>query len=276
MRAMTIGLLLAASLHVSMAGHTPPVPVPVSVSVPVSLSVSVPVPAPLRAPGPASVIARTPQTPAATQTPPTPTPSAQTPPAQAAPSQADLPTIRLEVRVFDGGDDVTHQTKVKLYQKGQRSSDIPMTAATSPGQPTTAMVPVGFYDAQAIRERARGEAPNIHWALQWLVQRYPDEYGRHLEVINFKPGYGALQVRPAPSEAAAAKGWSGIAYAAGDATKELAKSTPSGDDLLFALPSGRYDIKVTLADKSTQWIRDIDVPADRTRLKTWSYASSSR
>ena len=25
-----------------------------------------------------------------------------------------------------------------------------------------------------------------------------------------------------------------------------------------------------LGDKSTQWLRDIDVPADRTRLKTWS------
>jgi hypothetical protein len=215
------------------------------------------------------------QTPPA-QTPPAPTtapaPSTQTAP----PAPADLPTIRLEVRVFDGGDDVTHETKVKLYQKGQRSSDIPMTPAAGTGQPVTAMVPVGFYDAQAIRERARGEAPNIHWALQWLVQRYPDEYGRHLEVINFKSGYGALQIRPAPSEAAAAKGWSGVAYAAGDATKEIAKSTASGDDLLFALPSGRYDIKVTLADKSTQWVRDVDVPADRTRLKTWSYASSSR
>jgi hypothetical protein len=245
MRAITTGLLLAAGFSISVmgaaAGQTPP---------------SAP---PAQAP-PA-------------QTPPSPTSSAQQP---APVPSAELPTIRLEVRVFDGGEDVTHQTKVKLYQKGQRSSDIPMTASSTPGQPTTAMVPVGFYDAQAIRERARGEAPNIHWALQWLVQRYPDEYGRHLEVINFKSGYGALQVRPAPSEAASAKGWSGIAYQAGDATKELAKSVSSGDDLLFALPSGRYDIKVTLADKSTQWLRDIDVPADRTRLKTWSYASSSR
>jgi hypothetical protein len=243
MRAITTGLLLAAGLNVSVVMAT---------------SAQTPPPAP-----------SSPQTPAAS--------TPQTPPPTPAPVQpADLPTIRLEVRVFDGGEDVTHQTKVKLYQKGQRLSDIPMSVSSTPGQPTTAMVPVGFYDAQAIRERGRGEAPNIHWALQWLVQRYPDEYGRHLEVINFKGGYGALQIRPAPSEAAAAKGWSGIAYAAGDTTKEIAKSGSSGDDLLFALPSGRYDIKVTLADKSTQWVRDIDVPADRTRLKTWSYATSSR
>jgi hypothetical protein len=201
---------------------------------------------------------------------PAPQPAAQAP----APPAGEQPTVRLEVRVFDGSDDVTHESHVKLYPKGQRTTDIPMTTAGA-GQPTTAMVPVGFYDAQAIRER-RGEAPSIRWAQQWLVQRYPDEYGRHLEVINYKGGYGALQVRPAPSEAAAAKGWNGVAYAAGDQSKEIGKSIASADDLLFALPSGRYDIKVQLADKSTQWLRDIDVPADRTRLKTWSAASASR
>jgi hypothetical protein len=206
------------------------------------------------------------------QTPPPQPPPAQ-PPAQSA-LAGDQPTVRLEVRVFDGSDDVTAESHVKLYPKGQRTSDIPMTPAT-PGQPVTATVPVGFYDAQAIRER-RGESPNIRWAQQWLVQRYPDEYGRHLEVINYKPGYGALQVRPAPSEAATAKGWTGVAYAPGDQSKEVGKSVSSAEDLLFALPSGRYDIKVTLADKSTQWLRDIDVPADRTRLKTWTAASSSR
>ena len=196
-------------------------------------------------------------------------------PAQPAPAQpAPAAEVKLEVRVFDGSDDVTHESKVKLYPKGQRSADIPMTAASA-GQAVSVMVPVGFYDAQAIRER-KGEAPTIRWAQQWLVQRYPDEYGRHLETINYKSGYGALQVRPAPSETAAAKGWSGIAYPAGDQTKEVGKSILSGDDLLFALPSGRYDIKVTLGDKSAQWLRDIEVPVDRTRLKTWSAATASR
>ncbi len=182
-------------------------------------------------------------------------------------------TVKLEVRVFDGTEDVTADSRVKLYPKGQRSSDIPMTPASG-NEPASATVPVGFYDAQAIREK-KGEQPSIRWAQQWLVQRYPDEYGRHLEVINYKTGFGALQVRPAPTEAASAKGWTGVAYAAGDQTKEVSKATQAGDDLLFALPSGRYDIKLTLADKSVQWIRDIDVPADRTRLKTWSAASSS-
>ena len=112
---------------------------------------------------------------------------AQAAPAPGAPAQPVPPaeqTVKLEVRVFDGSDDVTHESKVKLYPKGQRSADIPMTAAGA-GQAVSVMVPVGFYDAQAIRER-RGEAPSIRWAQQWLVQRYPDEYGRHLRARNFR------------------------------------------------------------------------------------------
>ena len=54
---------------------------------------------------------------------------------------------------------MTHESHVSFYPKGERTADIPMTTAGA-GQPTTAMVPVGFYDAQAIRER-RGEAPSI-------------------------------------------------------------------------------------------------------------------
>lgn len=183
-------------------------------------------------------------------------------------------TVRLELRVFDGGDDVTAESRVRLFTRGQRANDLPTTPG-GPGEPITATVPIGFYDAQAIRER-KGQVQDIRWAEQLLVQRYPDEYGRHLEVINFKPGFGALQIRPAPDSAAAAKGWTAVAYRAGDTAKELGKAVVGGEDLLFGLPSGSYDIKVTLGDKTTQWIRDVEVPADRTRLKTWSSAGSSR
>ena len=202
----------------------------------------------------------------------------QTPPAPPAPAVADdAGTVRLELRIFDGSDDVTGETRVRLFPRGQRTNDVATTSTA--GQAITATVPVGFYDAQAIRER-RGEVAGLRWAEQLLVQRYPDEYGRHLEVINFKPGYGALQIRPAPDAAAAAKGWTGAAYASGDSAgaggKELGKAVVAGEDLLFALPAGSYDVKLTMSDKSTQWMRDIEVPADRTRLKTWSAGSSSR
>ena len=137
----------------------------------------------------------------------------QTPPAPQPPAVAGDPaTVRLELRVFDGPEEVTGETRVRLFPRGQRTNDLPTTIA--PGQAITATVPVGFYDAQAIREK-QGEVAGLRWAEQLLVQRYPDEYGRHLEVINFKPGYGALQIRPAPDAAAAAKGWTAAAYASG-------------------------------------------------------------
>jgi hypothetical protein len=189
------------------------------------------------------------------------------------PAVADSgPPVRLELHVFDGNASVTNEVKLKLYPRGQRTSEIPV-ALTANGGGLSANVPVGYYDAQAIRER-RGQVVDLRWAEQLLVQRYPDEYGRHLEMINFKPGYGGLQIRPAPAEAVAAKGWSAVAYAAGDAAKEVGKAVPAGEDLLLALPGGRYDVKLTLGDKSTQWLRDIEVPSDRTRLKTWSSATA--
>lgn len=178
----------------------------------------------------------------------------------------EAPTVLLELRVFNGGEDVTGESRVRLFPRGQRTKDVPTTA--SAGQAITAVVPVGFYDAQAIREK-KEQVLDIRWAEQLLVQKYPDEYGRHLEVINFKVGYGALQIRPARESVAAAKGWTAVAYPAGDASREVGKGVNTGEDLLFGLPSGSYDVKITMSDKSTQWIRDMEVPSDRTRLKTW-------
>jgi hypothetical protein len=199
------------------------------------------------------------------------------PPPRAASAQPvvgdEAGTIVLELRVFDGTEEVTGETRLRLFPRGQRTNDLPMTSA--PGQAITAVVPVGFYDAQAIREK-RGQVVALRWAEQLLVQRYPDEYGRHLEVINFKPGYGALQIRPARDAVAAAKGWTAVAHPAGDPAREVGKALVTGEDLLFALPSGSYDVKLTMGDKSTQWIRDVEVPADRTRLKTWTATPSSR
>lgn len=208
------------------------------------------------------------------QQPAAPPPPAQPPAVSAQPTVGDdTPSVRLEIRVFDGGEDVTGESRVRLFPRGQRTNDLPM--AVTAGQPVSATVPVGFYDAQAIREK-KGQVAGLRWAEQLLVQRYPDEYGRHLEVINFRPGYGALQIRPARDAVAQAKGWSAVAYAAGDQTKELGKAVPSGEDLVLALPGGSYDVKLTLSDKSIQWVRDVEVPADRTRLKTWSASPSSR
>lgn len=187
-------------------------------------------------------------------------------PAAAPPSQD---SVTLQLRVFHASEDVTKETKLAVYPRGQRTGQIAMTL--SPAQAYEATVPTGFYDIQVVRER-RGQVVGIRWVEQLLVQRYPDEYGRNLHVLNFDANYGALQIRPAPDEAVTAKGWTAGAYPAGDATREVAKGHAAGEDLVIAVPAGRYDVRINLPGREASWLRDIDVPVDRTRLKTWSAA----
>jgi hypothetical protein len=82
-----------------------------------------------------------------------------------------------------------------------------------------------------------------------------------------------LQIRPAPAETTAARGWTAVAVAPGDNARELAKARTIGDDLLIVLPAGRYDIRVNLGDGTTSWLREVEIPGDRTRLKTWTAKS---
>lgn len=181
-------------------------------------------------------------------------------------------TVHLQLRVFEGSDDITREARLLVYPRGQRTGDLKMTLG--PDQAFEADVVPGFYDIQIVKER-KGQVLGIRWIEQVLVQRYPDEYGRHLQVLNLNSEFGALQIRPSPAEAAAARGWSASVHPAGDTTRELGKARPIGDDLLVVLPAGRYDIRVNLGDRTTTWIRDVDIPGDRTRLKTWSAAAAA-
>jgi hypothetical protein len=179
----------------------------------------------------------------------------------------ELNRVRLQLRVFEGSEDITADARLLLYPRGQRTGNIALTPG--PDQALEADVDTGFYDVQVIRER-RGQVLGIRWIENLLVQRYPDEYGRHLHVLNLNPDFGALQIRPTPTEVGAARGWSAVALASGEAAREVGKARPVGDDLLLVLPAGRYDVRLTLGDRSTTSFREIEIPADRTRLKTWS------
>lgn len=191
--------------------------------------------------------------------------------AQAPSASGDTAQVRLQLRVFDGTEDVTRSTRVMLYPRGQRSSSIPLTLG--PDHAYEATVPVGFYDIQAVREQ-KGQVSGIRWMEQVLVQRYPDEYGRHLQVLNFRPEYGALQIRPA-QDAPPTRGWTATAFAAGNTAKPVAQARAVGADLLVVVPAGRYDVRVALPNGQTTMLSAIDIPADRTRLRTWSPASST-
>lgn len=173
------------------------------------------------------------------------------------PLQPTVPLI-LEIRIFDGADEVSEETRITVHRTGERAS--PVAQVTPSKGQLQIQVPPGIYDVQAIRER-NGRVVSIRWAERLVVMPYPDEAGRHLEVVNFKNGYGALQVRakgPEPVREIAV-------FPAGAHDKPAAEPLPGAGYVLFVLPAGRYDIQTRMADQPT-WHTGIDVPLDRTRL----------
>ncbi len=174
--------------------------------------------------------------------------------------------IACEFRVFDGADEVTRETRVRVYVNGQKENGVPADAA--------GRVPLGpgLYDVQLIRER-NGQVTAIRWIEHLLVMRYPDEEGGHLEVANFKPQYGALELRTADAAADTAE-----AFAPGDRTHPIASSKAGNGYLLLVVPAGRYDVRVrpTGSTAPGTWLTDVDVPAERTRLRTLTAATTPR
>src|SRR5687767_5415500 len=174
--------------------------------------------------------------------------------------QAATPAaLTLEIRVFLGAEEVTGETRVTLHRAGERTAALAQAQARD--QRHLFEVAQGIYDAQVVRERD-GKVLNIRWAERLVVMPYPDEGGRHLEVVNFTSGYGALQVRtarPGPVPELAL-------YAAGDRSKATPPVADSREDyLLFVVPAGPYDIQIKTGGRPT-WHTDMEVPLDRTRL----------
>jgi hypothetical protein len=167
--------------------------------------------------------------------------------------------------VFDGVADVTRETRVRLFPAGRRGTSIKLTLG--PDRAYEADVAVGLYDVQAIRTRA-GSIAGVRWVERMLVQKYPDEYGRHLQVVNLRDGFGALQIRPDGGSNGPA-GWSAVATPPGAPETEIGKARALGPDLLLVVPAGTYDVKVLLPSAEPAWISGIDIPDARTRLKTW-------
>lgn len=177
-------------------------------------------------------------------------------------AQPSSTTLTLEIRVFAGVEEVSGETRVSIHRAGERGVALAQAQAQRPEARHVFSVPPGIYDAQVVRERD-GKVQNIRWAERLVVMPYPDEGGRHLEVVNFTNGYGALQVRsssPGASEPAI--------FTAGERTRPAASPIPSrqGDDyVLFVVPAGRYDVQVGAGARAA-WHAGVDVPLDRTRL----------
>lgn len=170
----------------------------------------------------------------------------------------ERPALTLEVRVFDGTQEVTTETRITVHRGGERVDPVVRTTARNGRIEMT--IPAGIYDVQALRER-NGRVLNIRWAQRLVVMDYPDEAGRHLEVINFTNGYGALQVRQ--------RGTAGVPdaaiYAPADHHNPAGVRAEGSDYLLFVVPGGTYDVLTHTAGRAT-WHQGIEVPLDRTRL----------
>jgi hypothetical protein len=165
-------------------------------------------------------------------------------------------SVLLEIRVFDGPEEVTGQTRVVVHAAGDRSQAV--VESPTGTAPIELRVAEGIYDAQAIQERD-GQVVNIQWANRLVVMKYPDEGGRHLEVLNFRSGFGALQIR-APDGSPPAV----TLHASGQ--RETAAGPVTGPGYaLFVVPAGIYAVTVK---REGQPIRHdgIEVPRDRTRL----------
>ncbi|HET7217871.1 MAG TPA: hypothetical protein VFJ02_07475 [Vicinamibacterales bacterium] len=165
--------------------------------------------------------------------------------------------ITLEVRVFNGTEEVTPNTRLTVHRAGERQESIPHTPSADAR--VQLKVPPGIYDVQAIHERD-GRVINIRWANRLVVMPYPDEEGHHLEVINFKNGYGALQVRAAGGAAVSL-----AIFEAGKRQKPAGVAVSGENYSLFVVPAGIYDLQVRSGAKLS-WQNGIEVPLDGTRL----------
>jgi hypothetical protein len=165
--------------------------------------------------------------------------------------------LLLELRVFAGSDEVTSHTRVFVHRAGDRGT--PFAEAGGGPARIELKVPEGIYDVQAVQERD-GQVVNIQWANRLVVMPYPDEAGRHLEVLNFRSGFGALQVRSTDGSTPDVS-----LQAPGAELKTLAAQASGAGYALFVVPAGTYDLSVKRGVRTTRHPA-IDVPKDRTRL----------
>lgn len=177
----------------------------------------------------------------------------------AAAMSAQAPVLT-EFRAFDGADEVTATTRFRVVRTGREQP--------APVQ-TEAMVPLApaIYDVQAIRTNEKGVVA-IKSVERLAVMHYPDEAGRHLQVINFQPGHGALQLRTTDGRIDM---YDVSLFPAGNRTSSTGRALSGTGYVLFVVPAGRYDVRVRHRDHrgtaDTHWLLGIDVPADGTRLK---------
>jgi hypothetical protein len=182
---------------------------------------------------------------------------AVTPTAQA----AAAPSIRTEFRVFDGAHEVTADTRLRV-----RPSSSSETGRIVEGSELMLELAPGIYDVQAVRQES-GQVVGVRWAERLVIMPYPDEGGRHLEVINFTNHFGALQLRWPDGEAPDPAGIAITVSKSGDTRPIPTRMLHGLGYLLLVMPADSYDVRVTRPGQQPIVLSNIEVPSDRTRMK---------
>jgi hypothetical protein len=180
------------------------------------------------------------------------------PPSQSAQSSAP---IRTEFRVFDGAREVSTETRLRVRLSGSSEK-----GRVVEGSELRLELPQGIYDVQAVRQES-GQVVGIRWAERLVVMPYPDEGGRHLEVINFTNSFGALQLRWPDGQAPDPAGIAVTVSKTSDARPVPARVITGLGYLLLILPADTYDVRITRTGQDAIVLSGIEVPADRTRMK---------
>ena len=169
--------------------------------------------------------------------------------------------VATEFRAFNGTEEVTSATRFRLFPAGSRTE----ADAIEWQRPLTPLVP-GMYDVQA--SRADRGVIAIKRVERLALIHYPDEGGRHLEVINFKPGFGALQLRAMRGRLV---GNQLTLFTEGTRTVQATRAIVGDGYVLFVVPAGRYDVRLEHTQQGgggdIHWLVGVTVAADRTRLK---------
>lgn len=169
--------------------------------------------------------------------------------------------IRTEFRVFDGTVEVTAETRLRVRPSGSSEAGRILEGPT-----LTVELPPGIYDVQAVRQRS-GQVVNVRWAERLVIMPYPDEAGRHLEVINFTNQYGALQLRWPEGQAPDPAGVAVTVLESGQTRPFPTRTIFGAGYVLVVLPADTYDIRVSRPGRAPTVLRAVEVPADRTRMK---------
>lgn len=174
------------------------------------------------------------------------------------------PMLSLDVRVFRGAVEVTADTHVTVYAAGTRTNGTRMPAAA--GGARLAPLPAGRYDLQLVQQRD-GQVIGIAWTSLRLLEDYPGEHQRHLEVLNFEKGWGALQIRQAGRREEGRPSWT-TRLLRTDGTEVARGVGGDGYEVLVA-PAGTYAVEVTRADGTRTRLPAVEVRENLTYLRTF-------